>query len=566
MDNLTDIQRVRGERLTSLDVPFDVIVVGGGANGCGIAWDAALRGLRVLLLEKEDFGWATSAWNSRLIHGGLKYLEKYDVRLVRESLREREWMLGAAPHLVTPLRFVLPFYARNAHPKAMLQAGLMAYDVLSYDKSTPRHRIHSPAETLELVPGINPDGLQGCGTYYDGQVPYAERLVVEIALAARAAGATILNHAQVRGLVVEDGCVAGVELVDTTTGTSHRAQGRCVVNAAGPWVDEVLGSLGDRPPLMGGTKGTHLIVDPFPGAPVDSAMYYEALTDGRPMMIIPWLGRYIIGATDVRFEGDLDRASMDAEELRYILHETNRVIPGAGLTAEHVLWSYTGVRPLPYQASGPTGDITRRHIVHHHGEQAEGPVQGLFSVIGGKLTTFRALAEHVNDDVLASSPLGRTARRARASTTRAARLPGAQALDYNAFTQAFLTSTILPADVANRLLRLYGTRAAAVQALAESTPRLVEPVEGVPGLIAAEVAFALRAESAVTLTDIIARRIMTGLGGQMGQESLESVGRVAAREAGWSDSQLASEVEDYLQYIEKFHPQGSRVQQRTTHD
>ncbi|MDX6323129.1 MAG: glycerol-3-phosphate dehydrogenase, partial [Propionibacteriaceae bacterium] len=189
--DVTDQQETRRRRLAGLDVPFDLIVIGGGANGCGIAWDAALRGLRVLLLEKEDFGWATSAWNSRLIHGGLKYLEKYDVRLVRESLREREWMLGAAPHLVTPLRFVLPFYARNAHPKAVLRTGLIAYDVLSYDKSTPRHRIHSAAQTRQLIPGIDSDGLQGSGTYYDGQVPYAERLVVEIALGAAAAGATV---------------------------------------------------------------------------------------------------------------------------------------------------------------------------------------------------------------------------------------------------------------------------------------------------------------------------------------------------------------------------------------
>jgi glycerol-3-phosphate dehydrogenase len=548
MSGPTDDQRVRRQWLAGLDAPFDVIVIGGGANGCGIAWDAALRGLRVLLLEKEDFGWATSAWNSRLIHGGLKYLEKYDVRLVRESLREREWMFGAAPHLVTPLRFVLPFYARNAHPKAMLQTGLVAYDVLSYDKSTPRHRIHSPAETLELVPGIDPDGLQGSGTYYDGQVPYAERLVVEIATAARAAGAVTLNHAAVSGLVVEDGSVAGVDLVDTATGTSHRARGYCVVNAAGPWVDAVLGSLGTRPPMMGGTKGTHLIVDPFPGAPTDSAMYYEALTDGRPMMIIPWLGRYIIGATDVRFEGDLDKATIDAEELRYILHETNRIIPAANLTDDDVLWNYTGVRPLPYQASGPTGDITRRHVVHHHARDADRPVRGLFSVIGGKLTTFRALAEHVTDEVVA---FGGTKRRRRPATTRAQRFPGAQTADYPRFAESFRRGSPLPPEVVDRLLALYGTRAAQVQALAVDEPALARPVAGVPGLIEAEIAFAVRHEGAMTLSDVVARRILTGLDHDLGRSSLDAVAAVLGRLCDWSDEQVTAGKAAYLAYITK---------------
>lgn len=379
----------RQEAFRLLRAPFDLIVVGGGANGSGIAWDAALRGLRVLLLEKEDFGWATSAWNSRLIHGGLKYLERYDVPLVRESLREREWMLQAAPHLVHPQRFVLPFYKRNAHPEIVLRAGMLAYDVLSLDKTTPWHKTTNARQTLALIPGLNQDGLQGAATYYDGQADYAERLSVETALAARSTGAVVLNHARVEQLLVKNGAVTGVEFLDEISGTRYAAAGDAVVNAAGPWVDSVLSSIGaqDRSPLMGGTKGTHLIVDRFPGAPVDSVMYYEAITDARPMMVIPWLGRYILGATDVRFSGDLDRASLDDDELSYILRETNLVIPAAKLTASDVLWSYTGVRPLPYSASGPTGDITRRHIVHHHEDDEHAPVRGLFSVIGGKLTT-----------------------------------------------------------------------------------------------------------------------------------------------------------------------------------
>ncbi len=543
------VQKDREVRLARASVRFDLIVIGGGVNGCGISWDAALRGLRVLLLEKEDFGWATSAWNSRLIHGGLKYLEKYDVRLVRESLREREWMLHAAPHLVIPLRFVLPFYSRNAHPKLMLRTGLVAYDALSFDKSTPNHRVHSPRQTLDLIPGLNQEGLQGSGTYYDGQVPYSERLVVETAVAAAAGGAVVLNHARVDRLLTEGGEVRGVEFTDTLTGTSYTAKGAAVVNSAGPWVDEVLLGTGQtRKPMMGGTKGTHLIVDSFPGAPTNSAMYYEALTDGRPMMVIPWLGRYIIGATDVRFEGDLDKASLDEEELRYILHETNRVIPGANLTPADVQWSYTGVRPLPYKASGPTGDITRRHIVHHHADDEHGRIRGLFSVIGGKLTTFRALAEHVNDDVLHHLP---ASTRKRSATTRQSRLPGAQTLDWERFVKDFRRSSTLSDAAAQRLLSIYGTRAVEVQALADVDPELALPVDGVDGLLATEIAFAIQQEGAATLTDIVARRIMTGLESDLGQSSLAAVAAVAAGQAGWSQEQTEKQIADYREYITK---------------
>ena len=351
----------------------------------------------MLLLEKEDFGWGTSAWNSRLIHGGLKYLEKYDVKLVRESLREREWLLRAAPHLVKPLRFVLPFYERNAHHRFVLRTGMLAYDVLSFDKSVPTHRVFSPAETAELIPGIDRNGLQGAAAYYDGQIEYAERLSVEVALAAREAGAVVLNHARVDRLLTEGDRVVGVEITDLVAGGTHRASAAVTVNAAGPWLDEVLGRLDGPTPdrMTGGTKGTHLVVDPWPGAPRD-AMYYEAMTDARPMLVIPWLGRYLLGSTDERFAGDLDTVSTDDDEIAYVLGETNKIFPGADLGPEHLLWAYEGVRPLPFSPAGPTSDISRRHDVRDHAPQ----IEGLLSVVGGKLTTFRQLGEDVSAAVL----------------------------------------------------------------------------------------------------------------------------------------------------------------------
>ena len=538
----------RARALDETTTPFDLIVIGGGCNGAGIAWDGALRGLRVLLLEKEDFGWATSAWNSRLIHGGLKYLEKYDVRLVRESLREREWLLKAAPHLVRPRQFVLPFYERNAHSTTVLRVGMLAYDALSLDKSTPRHRIHRRGQVLDIIPGLNTEGLQGAATYYDGQADYAERISLEAAVAARQAGAVVLNHARVDRLLIDAERVSGVEFTDTVTGRSLTAGASIVVNAAGPWVDEVLaGGLRGAAPLMGGTKGTHLIVDPFPGAPVDSAMYYEAITDARPMMVIPWLGRYIIGATDERFLGDLDTASADDGEIDYILRETNLVLPEAGLTREHILWSYTGVRPLPHHPDGPTSDITRRHVLHEHSQVASHRVHGLYSVIGGKLTTFRALAQDVNDRVVRD--LGA---KHRTCTTRASRLPGGRTVQYDAFAEAFAKGARVSPVTAQRLLRLYGTRAVEVDALIGHDPALGREISGADGAIEAEVVFAIQEDLAVTLTDLVARRLMTGLGGDLGLGSLDGIAEVAARALEWDPDRVEEEKRRYRHYIAKF--------------
>jgi glycerol-3-phosphate dehydrogenase len=228
----------RSRVLSSLAQPFDLVVVGGGVNGCGAAWDASLRGLRVLLVERDDVGSGTSSWSSRLIHGGLKYLEKLDVKLVRESLREREWLLEAAPHLVRPLRMILPFYSGGKHSPLALEAGMVAYDVLSWDKAVPRHAVWGRNKTLRRVPGLDPEGLRGAAAYYDAQVELAERLCVEIALAARGAGATILTHASVERLDVRGGAVVGLEIVDEQTGERHRAPTSMVLNIARPWVDE----------------------------------------------------------------------------------------------------------------------------------------------------------------------------------------------------------------------------------------------------------------------------------------------------------------------------------------
>ncbi len=367
-----------------------MIIVGAGINGAGIARDAAMRGLSVLLLDKSDIGTGTTSASTRLIHGGLRYLEHYEFGLVRESLRERETLLKIAPHLVRPLPITIPIYKHSRRGRVTIRAGMIAYDLLSVGKSLPRHRMLSRAETLKQSPGLNPEGLLGSALYFDAQVEFPERLVLENVLAAREHNAEVLTYAPVTSFRAEGDSVSGVEFV--TEGLSQFARAAIVINAAGPWVDRLL----DRAPvasprLIGGTKGSHIVVPPFAGAPT-TAIYIEAQSDSRPFFIIPWNGNYLIGTTDVRFEDDPDEVCTELWEVDYLLSETNLAFPSAQLTRERILFTYAGVRPLPRTTDKEEQSITRRHFIREHPQ-----LKNLLSIVGGKLTTYRSLAEECVD-------------------------------------------------------------------------------------------------------------------------------------------------------------------------
>ena len=370
----------------------DVIIIGAGINGAGIARDAAMRGLEVLLVDKADIGSGTTSASTRLIHGGLRYLEHFEFGLVRESLRERETLLKIAPHLVKPLPITIPIYKRSKRGRATVRAGMVLYDLLSLGKSLPRHQMLSRAETLERLPGLNPEGLVGSALYFDAQVEFPERLVFENVLAARAHGAEVLTHAPVTKLVAEGDLLSGVEFV--CDGKSHFARAKVVINAAGPWVDRLLAlSPVESPKLIGGTKGSHIVVPPFSTAPAN-AIYLEAQSDRRPIFIIPWNKKYLIGTTDVRFEGDPDEVRCEAWEIDYLLGEANLAFPVAGLTRDSILFTYSGVRPLAYSSDKDEQSITRRHFIREHPR-----LRNLLSIVGGKLTTYRSLAEECIDIV-----------------------------------------------------------------------------------------------------------------------------------------------------------------------
>ncbi|MEL7187675.1 MAG: glycerol-3-phosphate dehydrogenase/oxidase, partial [Pseudomonadota bacterium] len=344
------------------DVIYDVAVIGAGVNGAGIARDAALRGLKVLVLDKGDMCSATSAISSRLIHGGLRYLEYGEIPLVYESLHERRWLRQIAAHLVQPLRISIPIYENARRGKFLIRLGMIAYDILSWNKSLPKHDMLNEQEIRAAEPGLNDDGLVAAARYYDAQITFAERLVLENLLAATAAGAEIRTYARVVELATCNRQVDRVSYVDAD-GKQHTVRVASVVNAAGPWVDDVLKTAPEPTKrFIGGTKGSHIVVGKFADAPKDT-FYVEAATDGRPFFIIPWNDQYLIGTTDIRYDGDLDSIRASREEVDYLLKETNRVFPRAGLTVDDINFAYAGVRPLPYRDKGPESAITRRHII-----------------------------------------------------------------------------------------------------------------------------------------------------------------------------------------------------------
>jgi glycerol-3-phosphate dehydrogenase len=527
---------------------FDLIVIGAGINGAGIARDAALRGLHVLLLDKGDVGSGTTAWPTRLIHGGLRYLEYGEIGLVRESLRERERLLRNAPHLVQPLPLILPIYAGDTRRPITVRAGMLAYDALSLDKSLPRHRMLDRAATLRRVPGLAASDLLAGALYYDAQVEYTERLVLENALDAVAHGAVLKTYHEVKRITTWAGKVTGVAGADVLTGQSFHATSPVVINVAGPWVDDVLAGVEQVPGqrLMGGTKGTHLIVDPFPGAPT-TGVYAEARLKHRPFFVVPWNDAYLIGTTDTRYTGNLDYLTATDEEIAWMLQEVNSLFPQAELTRTNVQYSYAGVRPLPRAPGKAEGAVTRRHMVVDHARKGE--AEGLYSVVGGKLTTYRELAEHAVNVI--ESTQGKNPGK---SATAWMPLPGApMGQDWQAFRAEFLAASTLPLKSSEHLLRVYGVRSVELSVYARERG-LEAVIDADSGAIAAEVTWAFEREGARTLADVVARRSMTGLGPTVGVGPDVAIAAVAQAELGWDQERADHEVAAYREWVRRYQP------------
>jgi glycerol-3-phosphate dehydrogenase len=508
---------------------FDLLIVGGGVIGAGIARDAALRGLQVALFEQADFAGGTTAGSTRLIHGGLRYLETLDLRLVRMDLREREALLRIGPHLVKPLEFLVPLYGRSLTYRSKLSLGMLLYDLLSFDKSLPRHRWLTRDEVMRSEPHLLSAHLQGAAAYYDAQVELPERLCLENLIEAREHGACLLNYTEVLRALRANGRITGLRVRDVLSGEEAEVAGRVTVNAAGPWFDGVAARLTPSVPRrVRTTKGIHVACPPV----VRCALVLFSPVDGRLFFAIPWLGYTWIGTTDTDFVDEPRRASATPADVDYLMRSAREFLPA--LDSGQILFSNAGVRALVTD-EGSESSVSRQHRVV---DETESGAPGLISVLGGKITGYRAIAEEVTD--LACRRLG-TVRRCRTAETP---LPGARA----SAIRAAAVPGVSQATV-DHLRSLYGSRAADVLRLAASNPAFAEPLAADTPDIAAQVAFAVRTEQCLRVSDFLLRRTRLGFGPDQGRRALPRVAAWMAHELGWDEARRDSEIEAYLALV-----------------
>lgn len=544
--------------LGALDDDYDLVVVGGGISGVCVAREAAARGLRALLVDKGDFGAGTSSATSKYLHGGIRYLEQYEFGVVRESLRERRILSLAAPHLVSPMRFVLPAWRWSRPPAWLLGAGVLTYSALGWDKNRnvpPSLRMRRPAwlgrrALLGAVPWLQPEHLLGGFAYDDILNVHPERLLLALLGSAVGAGAVALNHVEVVGFFEEprpDGVrVRGVEVVDRLGGARRSVRAGAVVNAAGPWMDEVLAALG-RPVRVGvrRSKGVHVLVRPLGGR---DAVLARA-PNGRHVIVSPWMGRSFIGPTDTPMEGRPDDAAALPEDVSSLLETVNQTIgpPSARLTPDDVELTTVGIRPLVVGDGADTYSASRRHELYDHRRDG---VHHLWSIGGGKWTTARALAEDVLDTLVRDPALAASrARRARRASTR--RAPAAGTFAWAADPGPYLDAAVrgrpdvaVDPEARVHLARLYGTAHGDVLDLVAADPALGRRVSARPGRldIGAQVVHAVTAESARTLADIVCRRLVLGTLGGVTPGELRVVAGLAAPLLGWDGGRVEAEV------------------------
>ena len=540
--------RRRADRAAVETEVVDVLVIGGGVTGAGAALDAASRGLSVALLEARDFAAGTSSRSSKLIHGGLRYLEQFAFPLVREALAERSRLVETiAPHLVSPLPFLLPLTA-PVWQRAYYGAGVALYDVLgaafTSDREIPRHRHLSRTATLAAFPGLRGDVVRGSIQYWDAQVDDARHTLAVVRTAA-GYGARVLSSARVTGLLRDgDGPsapVVGVRASDLTDGTSFTVRARSVIAATGVWSDDIGAMLGASAPSLKvrASKGVHLVV---PREAIDASELAAAggqqaglilRTPTSVLFVIPWGERWIVGTTDTPWRLDRDHPAACSTDISYILDQVNRVLVRP-VTPDQILGVYAGLRPLLAGESDETSRLSREHAVVT-------PVPGLVLVAGGKYTTYRVMAEDAVDAAVAGLP--------GVPPSRTAHLPLVGAHQWDVVRDAapqLAAAWHLPEETVERLLHRHGDRIGDVLELARSDARLSRPLAGAPGYLAAEVVHAVTAEGALHLDDVLTRRTRVSIEtAHRGVASAPEVASLMAGTLGWDEGRTAREVEHY---------------------
>jgi len=513
---------------------FDLLVIGGGATGCGIALDAATRGLRVALVERDDFAQGTSSKSTKLVHGGVRYLEKAILKcdreqfnLVREGLRERGWLLKNAPHLAHSIRLMTP--VKTWFQAAYIFAGLVLYDLLAGRLSLGHSRIVTRGKAKKLFPQLNLDGYKAAVIYADGQFNDA-RMAVTLARTAAAYGAVCVNHVEVTGLVKEGGRVRGAHLRDRQSGRTWTVAAKGVVNATGPFADAIR-RMDDpeAPGMLKVSSGIHILLEAGT-VPDDLSLMIPSTEDGRVLFMIPWQGHVLFGTTDEPADIAVDPAP-DCKDVDYLLRYASAYLRKP-VTGRDVLAVWNGLRPLVFDPKkGSTQELARTHVL------TKSP-SGLLTMAGGKWTSYRAMAEDAVDAACAAFGLCGD----RPCVTRELRLIGSRAFYPGAWKDLAARENIAE-DLARSLYSLYGDEAGAVLALGRELD-LLTPIHPDHPYIGAEVAFAVRREMAVRLGDVLLRRLPLGLVDMRhAEEAAPVVATIMGRELGWDEDRRVREVE-----------------------
>ncbi|HZO20749.1 MAG TPA: glycerol-3-phosphate dehydrogenase [Gemmatimonadaceae bacterium] len=518
---------------------FDVLVVGGGITGAGVARDAAMRGLRTALVEQHDFGSGTSSRSSRLIHGGLRYLEHGWLHLVFESSRERRTLIRIAPHLVRPLAFTWPVYDEARVPLWKLGAGLFLYDALAFFRNVGgNHQRLPPEKVIELEPAIRRERLRGGARYYDAATDDV-RLTLATVRAAADAGATIVNHAEVRLLRRAGAHVTGANVVDRLTGKAVDVTARAVVNATGPWSDAVR-RMADPQAMTSvrGTKGVHIAV------PRDRVGNRDALTilsavDGRVMFVLPAGSLTIIGTTDTDYAGPIDEVRATRADVDYLLRSANEYFPAAQLQASDVTAAWAGIRPLVAGGGGDPGSTSREHSITW-------TAPGLLTVTGGKLTTYRSMAASVVNQVVRALGVS-----VRAAPTHQAVLPGGDLRSMDEEIAAAAGTIGIP-PLAEHLVRMHGTDWRAVWTIVGTNVALSAPVVPTLPYIVAELHYAVEQEMALTLGDLLIRRLHIAFETRdHGVGAAPAAARAVGPLLGWSENDYSVQLAEYRSEVSR---------------
>ena len=509
---------------------FQVVVIGGGINGVAVARQCARAGKRTLLVEQNDFASGVTSRSTRIIHGGLRYLEHGELGLVRESLRERETLLRERSHLVHPMHFLLLLNENSERSALKVRAGLWLYRRFAGKKSTTDT---AEMELNRLERALDAGRRWSFFNYEDAQCEFPERLVAEWLMEAVEAGAVVRNHMEALAVDVTHGRIRGVLLRDQLGGRDQRVEAGWVINCSGPWADRVCqrSSIRTGKPMVGGVRGSHILLPRFPGSP-NTAIYAEA-ADGRPFFVLPWNDQILVGTTEVADSGDPGRTAPSAEEIGYLIKSVAQLFPKAKISAQSVKHAFAGIRPLPYSPDDKPSAVTRRHILHDH---ARDGAARMISVIGGKLTTAASLARQCARKIGLGVAEPDT-------ITMAADRALDPLLDETVLEIARIGS--VSEETARGMIEWHGKRAADIARMALVSPELRAPICPHSSHIVAEVVEAYRREFAVSLADVLLRRVPVALGPCWSEScSREAALRISAV-LGWKEQAMGANLEAF---------------------